>query len=208
MSGAQEEAAEPEPEFPQANIVAVRTMAEVLRSTLGPRSSDKLVVNALASETERQDFRDNLPTDDYTVANDGATILQELPTQHPIAPIVLRVIGPERPGDTDVVGQDIYDGISTTVVLTGALLDEAENLLEQGVHPYDIRRGYVAAAEAARERLGELSRPLDDFDDPDAAAVAVARTAMTGNDIGGAADRWARSTALCIPTSEWSSTVA
>jgi chaperonin GroEL (HSP60 family) len=192
MSGAQNEAEEPVPEFPEANIVAVRSMVDALRSTLGPLSNDKLVVNALASRTPKQDFRENNPVDDYTVANDGATILQELPTEHPIAPVVLRLIGPERPGETDVVGQDIYDGVSTTVVLTGALLDEAESLLEQGIHPYDVRRGYAAAAEAARERLAELSTPLSAFDDPDGAAVSVARTAMTGNDVGGVADRWSR----------------
>ncbi|MFC6800104.1 MULTISPECIES: TCP-1/cpn60 chaperonin family protein [unclassified Haladaptatus] len=185
-----DEAEEPVPQFPQANCIAVQAMADVLASTLGPRSSDKLVVNRLA--TRDQPENKGVPaTDDYTVANDGATLLNALPMEHPVAPIVTRILGPERPGDTSIEGQDIPDGVSGGVVLTAALLSNAEELLELGLHSYDIRHGYALAMDRALAALAAESRSLSSFEDADWAAAAVARTAMTGNDIGGLADSWA-----------------
>jgi chaperonin GroEL (HSP60 family) len=180
------------PEFPQANIAAVRAIADVLASTFGPLSNDKMIVNALASEGETDETAPaQLPTDDIVLANDSGTLLRELPIEHPIAPIILRLIGPERPGDTEIEGRDIYDGISETVILTASLLDTAEKLLEKGLHPYDVRTGYFVAYKNALNALSELAHPLDSFVVPRTAAVATARTAMTGNDVAGYADTWA-----------------
>ncbi len=180
-----------EPKFPHANAVAVRAFADVLASTVGPRSTEKMVINALATRSEGEGHPANEPVDDVTITGDGATLLEALPSEHPIAPIVLRLIGPEQKGETDTEGERIPDGIATTVVLTGALLDGATELIDEGLHPYDVRRGYATAREVALEALTEAARPLESFDDPAGAARSVARSAMTGNDIGGFADRWA-----------------
>jgi chaperonin GroEL (HSP60 family) len=180
----------PIPRFPHANCIAVRVMANVLGSSLGPRSHDTLVVNRLATRAETEN--PGVPaTDEFTVTGDGATLLEELPIEHSIAPIVRRLLGPERPGDTDVEGQDIPDGVTSTVVLTGALLDRAEALVDQGLHPHDIRAGYAAAVEVANDVLSAETRPLASFDDRQAAERAVARSAMTGNDIGNLGETWA-----------------
>jgi chaperonin GroEL (HSP60 family) len=173
-------------EFPTANMNAVRAIAGALASTLGPTPRDKLVVTAL--ETRQPDNPNNPPRDEFAVATDGATILQELPMEHAIAPLVRRMIGPERPGDTDVEGKDIHDGVTTSVVFAAALLDEASDLLELGVHPSDGRRGYRAGLDVATETMAELATPLE-LADRDR-AEAVARSAMNGNDIGGLVDAW------------------
>ncbi|MFC4360465.1 TCP-1/cpn60 chaperonin family protein [Halobium salinum] len=181
---------EPQPQFPHANIVAVRAMADVLESTLGPVSHDKLVVHRLESRTETGN--PGVPaTDEYTVTGDGATLLEELPVQHPVAPIVRRILGPERPGDTDVEGEDIPDGVTSAVVLCANLLDEAESLLADGVHSHDVRGGYALALDAALAALDGESRAIDSFAADARIERALARTAMTGNDVGGLADRWA-----------------
>lgn len=173
-------------EFPAANMRAVYAIAGAVASTLGPTPADKLVVTAL--ETRQDPDPSDPPRDVFTVATDGATIIEELPLDHPIAPLVERMIGPERPGNTDIEGQDIHDGVTTSVVLMAALLDEAEDLIEMGVHPTDIRRGYQTALDAATDVLSSLARPLDLSDREQ--AEAVARSAMNGNDVGGLADTW------------------
>ncbi|WP_136603313.1 TCP-1/cpn60 chaperonin family protein [Salinigranum halophilum] len=180
----------PAPRFPHANCVAVDVLAGVLSTAFGPLSSDKLVVNQLASETEPQN-RGDVPADDLVVTSDGATLLEELPVTHPIAPIVRRVLGPERPGDTDVVGQDIPDGVTSTVVLLSALLDEAVDLVDRGVHPHDVRAGYAVGLDAALATLDAETRLLSSFPDERAVEEQVARAAATGNDVGGLAARWA-----------------
>jgi len=173
--------------FPDANIRAVTAVAGALASTLGPTPRDKLVVTALASR--QPDDPNDPPRDEFAVATDGATILERLPLEHPIAPLVRRLIGPERPGDTDVEGQDIPDGVTSSVVLAASLLDEAADLLELGVHPTDVCRGYREAADLARAELATRARPLSPADRD--RAEAVARSAMNGNDVGGLADTWA-----------------
>ncbi|WP_137285403.1 TCP-1/cpn60 chaperonin family protein [Halorussus salinisoli] len=179
------------PVFPDANIVAVEAIADVLRKGLGPTPQDTLVVTQL--ETESGDEMRGVPgTDEFVVTSDGATILDELPLEHPVAPVVRRMVGPERPGDTDIEGEDIPDGVTSTVVLSAELLHEATSLLEDGLHPATIIQGYEHALESALETLEEWSRSLDEFSDSSAMAVGVARTAMTGNDVGGAKDSWAQ----------------
>jgi len=170
-------------EFPHANIVAVEAIAGVLAPTLGPTPRDKLVVRGA-----RQSGSGEGHQPETTVASDGATLLRALPLEHSIAPIVRRMVGPERPGDTDVEGQDIPDGITTRVVLAAALLDRATPLIDLGVHPNDVQRGYARGAEIARRTLRAASSPARDHE----VRLAVARTALTGNDVGGERERWAR----------------
>ena len=171
--------------FPAANMQAVRAIAGAVASTLGPTPSDKLI--ATPGEG-RQDDPVAQSQAELTVATDGATILEALPVGHPIGPLVERIIGPERPGDTDVEGKDIRDGVTTSVVFAAALLDEAEELLELGVHPIAVRRGYETALAMATETLASLARPLNPADRD--VAEAVARSATNGNDIGGLVDTW------------------
>jgi chaperonin GroEL (HSP60 family) len=176
-------------EFPQANFVAVRAIAAALEPTLGPLSHDKLVVTGLADEAETQP--DTPATDEFVITDDGATILEHLPIEHPIAPLLERIIGPKRPGETDVEGADIPDGVTTRAVLAAALLTEAATLLERGLHPYTICHGYERARAVANERLAADRVLPPDFADERAARIGTARTAMTGNDVAGLADRWA-----------------
>lgn len=171
--------------FPAANMQAVRAIAGAVASTLGPMPRDKLIAT---QPNKRQDDLVGTPEAEVTVATDGATILEVLPVEHPIGPLVKRMIGPKRPGDTDVEGKDIHDGVTTSVVLVAALLDEAEELIQLGAHPSATRRGYDAALTTAMDSLASLSRTID-ITDRDM-AESVARSAMNGNDIGGLIHTW------------------
>jgi chaperonin GroEL (HSP60 family) len=104
---------------------------------------------------------------------------------------VKRLVGPDRPGDTAVEGQDISDGVVTRVLIAGSLLDRAESLIERGFHPQTILRGYDRARDVTVEQLISDSRDFESFDDVEAAKLATARCAMTGNDVGGQVERWA-----------------
>lgn len=173
-------------EFPHANIDAVQRIGALLASSFGPTPRDKLIVTSLATRSE-SDSRVQPPVDEYVVTSDGATILEELEFEHPVAPLVRRVAGPERPGETDVEGADITDGVKTSVLLLANLLVEGRTLVDRGVHPTTVRKGYAAALDVARETIATSQL------EPTAPRIlAVARTAMTGNDVGGRRDRWAR----------------
>jgi chaperonin GroEL (HSP60 family) len=178
------------PGFPQANFGAVRAIAGALATTLGPTPRDKLVVEALETRSESP-LPGVKPTDDLVVTSDGGTLLEVLDLDHPVAPIVERMVGPERPGETDVEGEDVTDGVTSTVVLAAALLDEAGELLDRGLHPTAIVEGYRAALATSRETLASLARPLDSFADERSARRDVASAAMTGNAVGGRREAWA-----------------
>ena len=166
--------------FPEANITAVTAIAGVLATTYGPTPQDKFVGKNLSSKNNSTPGE--VSYDDYVVTSDGAAILEELPLEHPIAPVVRRIAGPEVPGESDVEGKQIADGTTGTFILTASLLDEAESLLKMGLHPTSIRRGYRSALSVARDTLSTARRLLSTFEDPRATELAVARTTMTGND--------------------------
>src|SRR3989339_1594526 len=113
------------------NIAAAKAVAESVRTTLGPKGMDKMLVDTIG---------------DVTITNDGATILSEMEIEHPAAKMIVEVAKTQE----DEVG----DGTTTAVVLTGELLKKAEALLEQDIHPTMIIRGFRLAKNKALEIAG------------------------------------------------------
>jgi len=137
------------------NILAGRIVAETIKTTLGPRGMDKMLVDSLG---------------DVVITNDGATILEEMDIAHPAAKMIVEVAKTQD----DEVG----DGTTTAVVLTGELLKNAEVLLDQNVHPTIIASGYKLAAEEAEKILNNMATKVDPNDDK--VLSQAAETAMTG----------------------------
>jgi len=135
------------------NIMAARAIAEALRTTLGPRGMDKMLIDSLG---------------DVTITNDGATILDEMDVQHPAAKLMVEI----AKAQDDEVG----DGTTTVVVLAGELLKEAEALLDKNIHPTVVIGGYKKAADKAREVLERIAMPVSYEDDETLKKVAM--TAM------------------------------
>lgn len=137
------------------NIMAAKLVAETVRTTLGPKGMDKMIVDSLG---------------DITVTNDGVTILNEMQIEHPAAKMIVEVAKTQE----DQVG----DGTTTAVILAGELLKNAERLLDQEIHPTVIIKGYRQAAEHAQIYLNQMAEPLSKSDD--ATLRKIAETAMTG----------------------------
>jgi chaperonin GroEL (HSP60 family) len=175
--------------FPEANISAVAGIAGALATTFGPTPNDKFVGKEIGSRNDPDPY--TVPYDDYVVTSDGASILEALPLEHPIAPVVRRIAGPEIPGESGTDGEQIVDGTTGTFILTASLLHEAGDLIEKGLHPTEIRRGYLAGLSVSREALSAARQPLSAFGNQRDTELAVARTAMTGNDVGGRGEMWA-----------------
>ena len=134
------------------NISAAKAVADAVRTTLGPKGMDKMLVNQIG---------------DVVITNDGATILREMDIKHPAAKMMVEVARTQE----DKAG----DGTTSAVVLSGELLSKAHALVEQGVHPTTINRGYSLAAEKSLEILDELA-----IDASDEVLENIARTALTG----------------------------
>lgn len=120
------------------NIMAARIIGEVLRSTLGPRGMDKMLIDSLG---------------DITITNDGAAILDEVEVEHPAAKMMVEVAKTQD----DMVG----DGTTTAVVFAGELLKRAEELIDQNIHPLIVVSGYRKAAQKAVEILDKIGIPID-----------------------------------------------
>jgi len=148
------------------NIMAAKVIAEAIKSTLGPRGMDKMLVDSLG---------------DITVTNDGASILDEIDVQHPAAKMIVEVAKTQD----DMVG----DGTTTAVVLSGELLKEAEELLNENIHPTLIVSGYRKAAQKALEVLDKISLDVD-LNDKET-LKKVARTAMGSKAVGTAREHFA-----------------
>jgi len=116
------------------NLMAARAVAEAVRTTLGPKGMDKMLVDSLG---------------DVVITNDGVTILKEMDIEHPAAKMIVEIAKTQD----DEVG----DGTTTAVVLAGELLKKSEGLLDQDVHPTVIASGYRQAAAKAREILNSLA---------------------------------------------------
>ncbi|MGZ4910027.1 MAG: thermosome subunit beta [Halobacteriota archaeon] len=134
------------------NIEAARAVANAVRTTLGPKGMDKMLVDSIG---------------DVVITNDGATILKEMDIEHPAAKMVVEVAKTQD----DEVG----DGTTTAAVLVGELLKESEELLSEDVHPTVIAAGFTLAARKAAELLNEMA-----FAGDDATLKNVAMTAITG----------------------------
>ncbi|MEM1588316.1 MAG: thermosome subunit beta [Candidatus Bathyarchaeia archaeon] len=128
-------------EAQHANITAARIIAETVKSSLGPKGMDKMLVDSFG---------------DVTITNDGATILDEIDVQHPAAKMMVEVAKTQD----DEVG----DGTTTAVVLAGELLTKAEELIDKDVHPTVIVDGYRVAAEKALKSLEEIAIKVDPVD--------------------------------------------
>jgi len=137
------------------NIMAAKLVAETVRTTLGPKGMDKMLVDSLG---------------DIVVTNDGVTILQEMQIEHPAAKMVVEVAKTQE--------SEVGDGTTTAVILAGELLKKAEQLLEKEIHPTVITKGYRLAAEKAQEVLKRIAENLS-LENEDT-LKALAMTAMTG----------------------------
>jgi len=135
------------------NIAAAKLVAELVRSSLGPRGLDKMLVDSLG---------------DVTITNDGATILKEIDVQHPAAKMMVEI--------AKTVDNEVGDGTTSSVVFGGALLAKAEDLLKKDVHSSTIVEGYQNAAEKTLEIYSELSQKIKP-DDKDS-LIKVATTSM------------------------------
>jgi len=135
------------------NIAAAKLVAELVRTSLGPRGMDKMLVDSLG---------------DVTITNDGATILKEIDVQHPAAKMMVEI--------AKTVDNEVGDGTTSSVVFGGSLLAKAEELLEKNVHATVIIEGYQAAADKALSLLSELSKQVDPEEKE--ILLKIARTSM------------------------------
>jgi archaeal chaperonin len=155
------------------NILAGKLVAETVRTTLGPKGMDKMLVDALG---------------DVIVTNDGVTILEEMQIEHPAAKMVVEIAKTQE--------SEVGDGTTTAVVLAGELLKKAEDLLDKEIHPTMITRGYRLAATKAQEVLKNIAENV--AIDDQTILLKVANTAMTGKGTGNAKEHLAQLTVQAI----------
>ena len=140
------------------NIAAAKAVADSVRSTLGPKGMDKMLVDSMG---------------DVVITNDGATILKEMDIEHPAAKMIIEVAKTQE--------QHCYDGTTSAVVLSGELLKRSEDLIEQNVHPTVICEGFRLAAEKA---ISLLERHGISTEGNDEVLLEVAKTSLTGKSAG------------------------
>jgi len=139
----------------RSNIMAAKAVAGAVRTTLGPKGMDKMLVDTMG---------------DVVITNDGVTILKEMDIEHPAAKMMVEIAKTQD--------QEVGDGTTTAVVLAGELLKQAEELLEQEIHPTVIAAGYRAAADKSMEILQGLAVKVSAKDEDLLRKIAI--TAMTG----------------------------
>jgi thermosome len=135
------------------NIAAAKLVADLVKTSLGPRGLDKMLVDSLG---------------DVTITNDGATILKEIDAQHPAAKMMVEV--------AKTIDTEVGDGTTSSVVFAGALLEKAEKLLEKDVHSTVIVDGYQAAAEKSLELLADFAKSVKPDDQE--SLIKIAKTSM------------------------------
>jgi archaeal chaperonin len=136
------------------NIWAAKVISDLVKTTLGPRGMDKMLVDSLG---------------DVTITNDGATILKEIDVQHPAAKMIVEM--------SKTIDNAVGDGTTSVVVLTGSLLQNGEGLIDKGVHPTVIVEGYRKSARKALSILDEISIKVTP--DDSATLEKIARTSMS-----------------------------
>ncbi|MDI1495560.1 MAG: thermosome subunit [Cenarchaeum symbiont of Oopsacas minuta] len=140
-------------EAQQNNIAAAKLVSELVRSSLGPRGLDKMLVDSLG---------------DVTITNDGATILKEIDVQHPAAKMMVEI--------SKTVDNEVGDGTTSSVVFGGALLAKAEELLKRNVHSSIIVDGYQMASEKTLELLEAMAKTVKPDDEE--ILIKIAKTSM------------------------------
>jgi thermosome len=135
------------------NITAARLISEIVRTSIGPRGLDKMLVDTLG---------------DVTITNDGATMLKEIDVQHPAAKMLIEV--------AKATDNEVGDGTTSAVILAGALLDKAEELLDKDIHPTVIVDGYTKASQKAIDSLRSVAEKVEPREKE--ALAKVARTSM------------------------------
>ncbi|MDM7934996.1 MAG: thermosome subunit beta, partial [Methanothrix sp.] len=151
----------------RSNILAAKAVSGAVRTTLGPKGMDKMLVDTLG---------------DVVITNDGVTILKEMDIEHPAAKMMVEIAKTQD--------AEVGDGTTTAVVLAGELLKHAEELLEQEIHPTVIAAGYRAAADRSLEMLKTIAINVSPDDDELLRRIAI--TAMTGKGSGTAREELAR----------------
>ena len=139
------------------NIMAARAISDAVKSTLGPKGMDKMLVDSMG---------------DVVITNDGATILKEIDVEHPAAKMIVEVAKSQD--------EECGDGTTSAVILTGELLKYAGELLEQNIHPTVICGGYKLAAEKAKEALNKLAINIKPGDKKTLKNIAMTSMASKG----------------------------
>lgn len=153
----------------KANILAARAVADSVRSSMGPKGMDKMVVG---------------PDGDVTVTNDGATILEKMDVNHQIAKLLVEL----SKSQDDEIG----DGTTGIVVMAGALLEKSLDLIEKGIHPLRVATGFEKACEVAVKRVEAIARVIDIEADDRAALRKAASTALGSKVVSSRKDQLAR----------------
>jgi thermosome len=142
----------------KANIMAAVTLAETIRSSLGPKGMDKMLVSSFG---------------DVTISNDGATIVKEMDVQHPAAKMLVEVAKTQD--------AEVGDGTTTAMILAGSLLKKAEDLLDQDIHPTVIIEGYRKSMEKALDVIDKLATEVEPMDKKRLKEVAI--TSLSGKSV-------------------------
>ncbi len=135
------------------NIQAARLIADIVKTSLGPRGMDKMLVDSMG---------------DVTITNDGATILKEIDVQHPAAKMIIEI--------SKTTDQEVGDGTTSATVLAGAFLEQAEELIDKDVHPTVVVDGYQEAETQALKILGEISIKIKP--DDTVSLIKIAKTSL------------------------------
>ena len=139
------------------NIMAARAISDAVKSTLGPKGMDKMLVDSMG---------------DVVITNDGATILKEIDVEHPAAKMIVEVAKSQD--------EECGDGTTSAVILTGELLKNAGELIEQNIHPTVICTGYRLAAHQAIQALNKMSIPIKPGDKKTLKNIAMTSMASKG----------------------------
>ena len=148
------------------NIAAAKMISEIIKTTLGPKGMDKMLVS---------------PTNDIVITNDGATILKEMQIEHPAAKMMVEVAKTQE--------IEVGDGTTSAVMIAGKLLENAEKLLDKKIHPTLIVKGYRLACEKVQEILKDISLKISPENNESLKQIAM--TAMTGKGAEGSKEKFA-----------------
>jgi len=157
------------------NILAAKMVSEVVKTTLGPRGMDKMLVT---------------PTNEIIVTNDGVTILDEMQIEHPAAKMMVEIAKTQE--------KEVGDGTTTSVMIAGKLLENAERLLDKKIHPTVIVKGYRLAQQKAQEILSEVSLKISPENEEVLRQIAM--TAMTGKGAEGEKEKFSEILVQAIKT--------